>query len=188
MWRQRLAWPSTTHTVMPASEARVSHDIRAALNAPGSNARIHRNHVGSSWHGDGVRVTAANLSELRASLQPGDVIVRQGRWLESGLRPGSADWIGWVTVPVTPAMVGSDVAVFLSIESKRQAGGNRRAAQQQWADAVLQAGGRAGFARSAAEALAIAAGDQSSGSVGSVGSRRRTGRAASGGSTGPVTG
>ena len=170
---------------MAASEARVSHDIRAALNAPGSGARIHRNHCGGSWHGDGVRVTAANLPELRASLQPGDVIVRQGRWLESGLRPGSADWIGWVTVPVTPAMVGSDVAVFLSIESKRQAGGNRRAAQQQWADAVLQAGGRAGFARSAAEALAIAAGDQNSGSVGS---RRRTGRGASGGSTGPVTG
>ena len=170
---------------MPASEARVSHDIRAALNAPHSNARIHRNHCGSSWHGDGVRVTAANLSELRASLQVGDVVVRQGRWLESGLRPGSADWIGWVTTPVTPDMVGSEVALFLSIESKRQAGGVRGAAQQQWADAVLQAGGRAGFARSAAEALAIAAGDQSSGSVGS---RRRTGRAAKGGSTGPVTG
>ena len=170
---------------MAASEARVSHDIRAALNAPNSGARIHRNHVGSSWHGDGVRVTAANLPELRASLQPGDVVVRQGRWLESGLRPGSADWIGWVSEEITPAMVGTTVARFLSIESKRAAGGNRRAAQQHWAEEVLRAGGRAGFARSAAEALAIAAGDQNSGSVGS---RRRTGRAAKGGSTGPVTG
>ena len=170
------------------SESRVSHDIRAALNAPGSPARIHRNHCGGSWHGDGQRVSLSNLSELRASLQPGDVVVRRGRWLESGLRPGSADWIGWVSVPVTAAMVGTTVALFLSIESKRQAGGVRAAAQQQWAEAVLQAGGRAGFARSADEAMAIAAGDQSSGSVGSVGSRRWTGRAARGGSTGPVAG
>jgi hypothetical protein len=137
------------------SEARISREIIACINAPNSGARIYRNHVGGSWHGESARVTPQNLNSARASLRPGDVIVRQGRFYASGLRPGSGDYIGLVSVPVIPEMVGETVGVFLSIETKRPRNAEERQAQQDWAANISRAGGRAGFARSAEEAAAI---------------------------------
>lgn len=137
------------------SEARVSREIIACINAPNSGARIYRNHVGGSWHGESTRVTPQNLNSARASLRPGDVIVRQGRYYASGLKPGSGDYIGLVSVPVIPEMVGETVGVFLSIETKRPRNAEERQAQQDWAANIRRAGGRAGFARSAEDAAAI---------------------------------
>jgi hypothetical protein len=77
---------------------------------------------------------------------------RTGRWVEFGVGgKGSADLIGWKRVTVTPEMVGSTVAVFLSIEVKTPTG-RIRPEQQQWLDAVQAAGGIAGVARSVEDA------------------------------------
>jgi len=81
---------------------------------------------------------------------------RTGRLVTFGLARGSADLVGWRTVTVTPDMVGTTVAVFLSIEVKT-ATGRLRPEQQQWLDAVQAAGGIAGIARSVPDALQLVA-------------------------------
>jgi hypothetical protein len=77
-----------------------------------------------------------------------------GRPVQFGLCKGSADLIGWKRVTITPEMVGTQVAVFLSIEVKT-ATGSLRPEQQQWLDAVQAAGGIAGVARSVSDAEAL---------------------------------
>jgi hypothetical protein len=78
---------------------------------------------------------------------------RTGRWVEFGVGgKGAGDLLGWRTVTVTPEMVGTQVAVFTSIEVKT-ATGRLRPEQQQWLDAVQAAGGIAGVARSVDDAL-----------------------------------
>jgi len=76
---------------------------------------------------------------------------QNGRPVQFGLCKGSSDLIGWKRVTITPEMVGTQVAVFLSIEVKT-ATGRLRPEQQQWLDAVQAAGGIAGVARSVSDA------------------------------------
>lgn len=77
-----------------------------------------------------------------------------GRPVQFGLAKGSADLIGWTTRTITPEMVGTQVAVFTSIEVKT-ATGRLRPEQRQWLDAVQAAGGIAGVARSVEDAEAL---------------------------------
>jgi hypothetical protein len=83
---------------------------------------------------------------------------QHGRPVTFGLAVGSADLIGWRTVTVTPEMVGTQVAVFLSIEVKTPTG-RLRPEQRQWLEAVQAAGGIAGVARSVEDALRITTAD-----------------------------
>jgi hypothetical protein len=76
---------------------------------------------------------------------------QRGRPVQFGLCKGSADLIGWTTRTVTQDMVGTQVAVFTSIEVKTPTG-RLRPEQQAWLDAVQAAGGVAGVARSVADA------------------------------------
>jgi len=62
----------------------------------------------------------------------------------------SHDLIGWTRVVITPEMVGQTVAVFTSIECKREGWkpnptDKREQAQRTWAEAVTLAGGIARF-------------------------------------------
>jgi len=76
---------------------------------------------------------------------------RTGRLVTFGLARGSADLIGWRTVTITQAMVGTRLAVFTSIEVKTPTG-RVRPEQQAWLQAVQQAGGIAIIARSVPDA------------------------------------
>lgn len=76
---------------------------------------------------------------------------RPGRWLRYGLCNGSSDFIGLTSLIVTPAMVGKRIAVFTAIEAKAQAG-VVSGEQLAFIEAVRDAGGIAGVARSAEEA------------------------------------
>jgi hypothetical protein len=80
---------------------------------------------------------------------------RTGRLVTFGLARGSADLIGWRTVVVTPEMVGTRLAVFLSIEVKTPTG-RVSPTQHAWLSVVHGAGGLAGIARSVPDALRIA--------------------------------
>jgi hypothetical protein len=62
---------------------------------------------------------------------------RTGRLVTFGLARGSADLIGWRTITVTQAMVGTRLAVFTSIEVKTHTG-RVRPEQQAWLEAVIQ--------------------------------------------------
>jgi hypothetical protein len=115
---------------MANAETTLQQEIRLALGTIFS-ARIFRNQVGS-------------LPDPRT-----------GRLVTFGLTKGSADLIGWRTVVVTPEMVGTTLAVFLSIEVKTPTG-RLTPQQHNWQAAVLAAGGIAGVARSVPDALRIA--------------------------------
>ena len=77
---------------------------------------------------------------------------RTGRLVTFGLARGSADLIGWRTITVTQAMVGTRLAIFTSIEVKTPTG-RVRPEQQAWLEAVQGAGGIAIIARSVPDAL-----------------------------------
>jgi hypothetical protein len=124
------------------SEQRIQQEIRLAIS-----------------HGD-IKVFRNNTGTLRD---------QHGRPVQFGLCKGSADLIGWRTVTVTPEMVGTQVAVFLSIEVKTPTG-RLRPEQQQWLDAVQAAGGIAGVARSVEDAQRLTMRDQG-GSITSATSR-----------------
>ena len=109
------------------SEQRIQQEIRLAIS-----------------HGD-TKVFRNNTGTLKDA---------NGRPVQFGLCKGSADLIGWTTRTVTPDMVGTQVAVFLSIEVKTPTG-RLRPEQQQWLNVVQAAGGIAGVARSVEDALRI---------------------------------
>ena len=120
----------TVPFLMANLETTLQQEIRLALGT-NPDARLFRNSVGS-------------LPDPRT-----------GRLVTFGLAKGSADLIGWRTITITPEMVGTRLAVFLSIEVKT-ATGRLRPEQQQWIHAVHAAGGLAGIARSVPDALRIA--------------------------------
>jgi hypothetical protein len=66
---------------------------------------------------------------------------------------GSLDYIGWRSIVVTPDMVGKRLAVFAAIDAKDLE--KPRPKQIIFAENVQRAGGLAGFAHSASEAMAI---------------------------------
>lgn len=78
-----------------------------------------------------------------------------GRWIKYGVcNPGGSDLIGWTSKTVTQDMVGSKVAIFTAVEVKT-AKGRATEAQLNFIEQVKQAGGIAGIARSADDALAL---------------------------------
>lgn len=86
-------------------------------------------------------------------LQDGSVIVPNGRPVALGFGMpngdpliGTADLNGWVSVIVTPAMVGQRIAIFAAIETKESGGGHKRDGQINYVQQVQEAGGIAGFA------------------------------------------
>jgi len=113
---------------------------------PGAIVRIMRNNVGTGWAGNRViKITPSNRHDVW--LNPGDVVVRQGRPLHAGLAKGSGDGIGWSSVEITPDMVGRTVAVFTSAETKKTTGGRVSTDQKQWFEQVRLAGGIAVIVR-----------------------------------------
>jgi hypothetical protein len=70
-----------------------------------------------------------------------------GSTVRYGLCPGSADLIGWREVTITPEMVGTKVAQFLSVECKAPKG-RTTDKQDAWFFAVKRGGGVALVARS----------------------------------------
>jgi len=111
---------------MANAETTLQQQIRLALGT-NPDARIFRNQVGS-------------LPDPRT-----------GRLVTFGLARGSADLIGWRSITVTPAMVGTRLAIFTSIEVKTPTG-RVRPEQQAWLETVQQAGGIAIVARSVPDA------------------------------------
>jgi hypothetical protein len=111
---------------MAASETHLQQEIRLAVGTR-PDLRLYRNNCGS-------------LPDPRT-----------GRLVTFGLARGSADLIGWRTITVTQAMVGTRLAVFTSIEVKTPTG-RVRPEQQAWLEAVQQAGGIAIIARSVPDA------------------------------------
>lgn len=84
-----------------------------------------------------------------------------GQLIRFGLCQGSADLIGYHSITITPEMVGQRVAVFLAVEVKSERG-RPTSAQEAFLNHIRTAGGRAGIARSVADALCILRGKMGS--------------------------
>ena len=115
---------------MARTESRTSSEIIRAIGKD-QRLKVFRNNMGVAKQTDG--------SVVRYGVGPN----------------GASDFIGWTTVEITPDMVGKKVAVFTSIEMKSDSG-RVRPEQEHWIGAVLAAGGRAGIARTADDAMRIA--------------------------------
>lgn len=64
-----------------------------------------------------------------------------GYHLRYGLGTGTSDGIGWKVVKITTDMVGKNVAVFMAVEAKKHSKDELKKEQQDFANAVIQAGG-----------------------------------------------
>lgn len=142
-------------------ESHIQARIRLAIGAPGTGITVWRNQVGTGWQGGNPLgrmptrpLTAAQLPEARAALQPGDVILRHPRMLTAGLCPGSSDLICLQRLRITPEHVGQVIGRFVAIEVKAP-GKGAEPAQRTFLDNVNQAGGVAGVARSVDEAWGL---------------------------------
>lgn len=107
---------------------------------------------------------SATLAAIRLALgtEPGLRLFRNqvgaarntaGHLVRFGLCPGSSDLIGWRSVLITPAHVGTTLAVFCAVEVKAPGGTHPVTAdQRRFLAAVEAAGGIAGVARSPEQA------------------------------------
>jgi hypothetical protein len=125
-----------TNKTPPKQESNIQNEIRAELP---ENARGFRNNVGLGWIGE------------TAATKDGSMLVRNPRPLRAGLCKGSSDIIGWVTVEITPEMVGKKIAVFMALEVKT-AKGTTRKEQLNFIEVVKRSGGVAGIVRSSEQA------------------------------------
>lgn len=115
-----------------------------------AGATVFRNNVALAAAGKITWIKQAGACRV----QPGDAVVRNARPLHAGLLKGSGDLIGWTEVVVTPEMVGQKIAIFTSVEAK-DGEGRSTPEQRTWRENVKKAGGFAGEARNAVDALQI---------------------------------
>lgn len=85
---------------------------------------------------------------------------KHGRYVTFGLGVGSPDLVGWQSVTVTNAMVGTTLAVFVGVECKREVGGETSDRQSDYIERLRQAGARAGVARSVEDLQRIVRGEK----------------------------
>jgi hypothetical protein len=110
------------------------------------NTRLWRNNVGTGWAGQATKIQRRGM----VAVEPGDVIVRQGRPLHAGLCVGSSDLIGYRQV--------AGVAQFVALEVK-SATGRPTAQQTQFLEHISSAGGCAGIVRSVEDARLLLGSD-----------------------------
>lgn len=113
------------------SESRVQSAIR--LEAARRGIRLHRNNVGVLKDQRGVPVRFGLMNDSHAQNQ----VFK------------SSDLIGWRPVLITPEMVGTTIARFVSVECKKPdwkwSGNAHEKAQQNWLNLVVQDGGEGYF-------------------------------------------
>jgi hypothetical protein len=117
-------------------ENTIQKKIMVAVSKIGTT--IFRNNVGKAWTGK------ANRTE------DGGVYIADARILHAGLIKGSSDLIGWTSVCID----GKKYAIFTAIEIKTNKG-KTTPEQDRFIEAVRNAGGIAGVARSEDEAVEL---------------------------------
>lgn len=124
-----------------------------AARAVGAQLSLFRTNSGKAWlagAGKPYRLPDGSM------VVPGARPVALGLGLVNGDPvPGQSDLNGWLSVLVTPEMVGQRIAVFTALEAKRTEGGRTSADQINFVDQVTKAGGIAGVVNTPAVAQAI---------------------------------
>lgn len=132
------------------SEHRIQNEIRNDIaDHFGGDCLTFRANVGKGWTSSQKAIVADR--NMVYPLQPGDVVLRQGRPFDTGLPVGFSDLFGAISKVITPDMVGKRVALFFAGEVKDE-GGRVAPKQRAFQDAVKRLGGLAGVWRSKADA------------------------------------
>lgn len=126
---------------MAKAENTIFNQIRLAVSTGCS--RLFRINTGRGWTGNKI---------VRRG--DGSIIIYDPRPFNTGTPAGFSDGIGWHSVVITPEMVGQKVAIFTAIEAKTPTGRVSKE-QQNFIDVVDEAGGIAGVARSAEDAIKL---------------------------------
>ena len=100
-----------------------------------------------------IQVALSDPATRLFRMQSGSYELIDGRHITVGF-PGLSDLVGWHCVTITPEMVGRTVAIYTAIEVKSRRG---KVTNQQlrFIEAVRNAGGLAGIARTIPEARAL---------------------------------
>lgn len=115
---------------------------------------LFRANSGKAWLGSGPPRRLSDGAVVLQSARP----IALGLALANGSPVvGQGDLIGWRSIEITPDMIGQRVAVFLSVECKKESGGRTSVEQKHWIAQVRAAGGIAGVANSPDEATRIVA-------------------------------
>lgn len=117
---------------------------RIRLACSRGNVRLFRNNVALAYVGRVVSRTSMRIT------------LENWRPLHAGLFKGSSDLVGWKTVTITPEMVGIQIAIFTSLETKVKTVTSIE--QRDWLAAVIAAGGIAAVVRSVEEAERVLGG------------------------------
>lgn len=131
----------------------LTNQIRASVSKLG--ARLFPMTVGKFWgpYHRGVRYNR----QQTITVQPGDVLIRQGHMVSVGFK-GLSDTLGGSPMTITADDVGKTVCILTAVEIK--AGNDQlREGQPEFLAAVKAMGGRAGVARSPEDAIAIVTGE-----------------------------
>lgn len=128
-------------------EQNVMKSVMLALSRAG--AVVFRQNVGQAVVGGLEWIRQRKM----VTVNPGDCVVRGARVFHAGF-PGQGDVVGWLSVEITPEMVGRRVAVTVWPEVKAEAG-RRRPEQVNFCEQLHAAGGITGFVRSPEEAVAL---------------------------------
>lgn len=115
--------------------------------------RLWRQQTGMGWIG---RSTQIKRTET-VTLNRGDVVIENARPFHAGFE-GQPDTGGWVSIIITPDMVGTRVAIATQIEVKTETG-VKRTKQVAFGEMAKSMGVRFGFARSVADAERIMRGE-----------------------------
>lgn len=135
----------------PANQNRLTQIFATSV-----GARLFRMAVGFGWIASQKDTVKADKIMV-LTLYPGDVLLRQARPFKAG-EQGMSDNGGWVSVIVTPDMVGKPVAVSLWVEDKSGTG-TMTTEQKAWIRFVRLQGGRAGVSRCDEDTAAIIRGE-----------------------------
>lgn len=106
--------------------------------------KLLRNNVLTAWMSNYVFRPAAKTT---VTVYPGDVVLTQARQVRAGLGEGTSDLIGWHTITITSAMVGSRIAVIVVCETKSSTGRATKQ-QKQFIETINNDGGIGIIARS----------------------------------------
>lgn len=118
------------------TEHDIQNDIRNAL---AGQCHLFRANVGQGWTGDITK------------LPDGSLHIKNPRPFNTGLPAGFSDTFGWVTVTITPDMLGQTFARFIAGEVKTPKG-KPRPEQEKFIAAVNRNGGVADVWRSVNDA------------------------------------
>lgn len=126
---------------MAKAENNIFKNIRMAISR--GRSRLFRINTGRGWTGNKI-----------VKNKNGSITIYDPRPFSTGTPNGFSDSVGWLTVTITPELVGQELAIFLAIEVKTPTGRVSKD-QQNFLDRVEEAGGIAGVARSAEDALEL---------------------------------